>query len=64
MRINIDIDDGLMAEARAVSGFRTKREIIEEALKLMVAMKKQAGIRDMRGKLNWDGDLGDMRTDI
>lgn len=63
MRTNIVIDDTLMAEALAVSGFSTKKETVEEALKLMVTMKKQAGIRDLRGKLNWEGDLNVMRTD-
>ncbi len=63
MRTNIVIDDALMAEALAVSEFKTKKEAVNAALKLLIEMRKQAKIRDFRGKLNWDGDLDTMRTD-
>ena len=63
MRTNIVIDDRLMREAITVSGCKTKKETVEEGLKLLITMRKQAGIRKMRGKLNWEGDLDAMRTD-
>lgn len=63
MRTNIVIDDDLMTEALDVSGNKTKRETVEEALKLLIALKNQAKIRALRGKLRWDGDLDAMRTD-
>ena len=46
-----------------VSGYKTKRETVEEALKLLITLKNQAGIRNFRGKLLWDGDLEKMRLD-
>lgn len=63
MRTNIIIDDALMAEALGVSGFKTKKETVEEALKLLVTLRKQSNIRKFRGKLQWEGDLDKMRTD-
>lgn len=63
MRTNIVIDDALMNEALGVSGFKTKRETVEEALKLLVALKNQTKIRSLRGKLFWQGDLEAMRSD-
>jgi Arc/MetJ family transcription regulator len=63
MRTNIIIDDKLMAKAINASGYKTKKETVEEALKLLIAMKNQAKIRKCRGKLNWEGDLDKMRTD-
>lgn len=63
MRTNIIIDDSLMAEALGVSGYTTKKETVEEALKLLIALKKQSKIRNFRGKLQWEGDLNKMRTD-
>lgn len=63
MRTNIVIDDSLMAKAINVSGYKTKKETVEEALKLLIKMKDQAKIRKYRGKLNWEGDLEKMRTD-
>jgi len=63
MRTNIVIDDELMTEALDVSGNRTKRETVEEALKLLITLKNQAKIRALRGKLRWEGDLDAMRSD-
>ncbi len=63
MRTNIIIDDTLMIEAQKVSGLKTKKETVEEALRLMVTVKKQADIRKFRGKLQWEGNLEKMRTD-
>lgn len=63
MRTNIEIDDKLMDEARRASGLRTKRATVEEALKLLVQTRKQAAIRKLRGKLQWEGSLDEMRLD-
>ena len=63
MRTNIVIDDQLMDQALILSGFKTKRETVEEALRLLISLKSQAKIRDFRGKLNWEGNLNEMRTD-
>ncbi|MDP1808571.1 MAG: type II toxin-antitoxin system VapB family antitoxin [Actinomycetota bacterium] len=63
MRTNVVIDDRLMQSALKASGLKTKRETIEEGLRLLVQLRQQAKIRDFRGKLKWSGDLADMRTD-
>ncbi len=63
MRTNIIIDDKLMDEALKISGYKTKKETVEEGLRLLIAQKNQARIRNYRGKLNWEGDLEEMRTD-
>ncbi len=41
MRTNIDIDDELMRRALSATGLRTKKAVVEEALKLLVRMKGQ-----------------------
>lgn len=64
MRTNIIIDDHLMKEALLITGFKTKKETVEAGLKLLIAMKNQSRIRKYRGKLNWEGDLDAMRTDL
>jgi Arc/MetJ family transcription regulator len=63
MRTNVVIDDKLMNKAKKVSGLKTKKETIEEALKLLVAQKEQSEIRKLRGKLKWEGNLEEMRLD-
>ena len=62
MRTNIDIDDRLMREAMRASGERTKRAVVEEALRLLVQTRAQAGIRRLRGKIKWQGDLNTSRV--
>lgn len=63
MRTNIVIDDDLMDEALKVSHLKTKKDAVEEGLKLLVQRKKQESIKNLRGKLLWKGDLEEMRTD-
>lgn len=58
----IEIDDGLMAQAMQASGMKTKRETVDAALRLFVQVKAQARARCLRGKIDWLGDLGAMRS--
>ncbi|MDG4549002.1 MAG: type II toxin-antitoxin system VapB family antitoxin [Candidatus Contendobacter sp.] len=63
MRTNIVIDDTLMDDALKLTGLKTKREAVELGLKTLILLKKQENIRRFRGKLRWEGDLDEMRTD-
>jgi hypothetical protein len=49
MITNIDIDEDLVAEAMKVSGARTKREVVDRALREMVARAKRPRFRDFLG---------------
>jgi Arc/MetJ family transcription regulator len=61
MRTNIVIDDKLMAEALRASGYETKKEAVEQGLRLLVQRYRQQEIRKLRGKVRWEGDLDEMR---
>ena len=61
MRTNIVIDDDLMANAIKATGLGTKKEVVEHGLKLIIKRKQQQAIRQLRGKLHWEGDLDEMR---
>jgi len=61
MRTNIVIDDSLMSEALKTTGLKTKKEAVEQGLRLLVKRNKQQDLRKLRGKLSWEGDLNDMR---
>jgi Arc/MetJ family transcription regulator len=61
MRTNIEIDNQLIRQAMRCSGARTKRAAVEAALKLLVKTHAQAGIRKLRGKVQWEGDLDESR---
>jgi len=57
MRTNIEIDDLLMRQAMRSSAATTKRGVVEEALRLLIQTHRQAGVRRLRGKVPWKGDL-------
>lgn len=61
MRTNIVIDDQLMSEALKVSGLSTKKEVVEQGLKLVVQLSRQQEIRKLRGRVKWEGNLDEMR---
>ena len=63
MRTNIVIDDGLMRETLELTGKKTKRDAVETAMRCFVQLRRQAQIRELRGTVQWDGDLDDMRLD-
>jgi Arc/MetJ family transcription regulator len=63
MRTNIVINDRLMDEALKLTGVKSKREVVELALKTLIQLKQQTQIKAYRGKLQWDSDLESMRTD-
>ena len=63
MRTNIVIDDTLMAETLEATGLKTKREAVELGLQTLLRLHRQQAIRQLRGKLAWEGDLDASRTD-
>ena len=63
MRTNIVIDDTLMRETLRATRLRTKREAVELGLRTLLRLAAQEEIRGLRGRLHWNGDLNEMRTD-
>ncbi|MEE4114245.1 MAG: type II toxin-antitoxin system VapB family antitoxin [Desulfobacteraceae bacterium] len=54
MPTNLAIDDQLIEEARKISGLKTKKEVVTEALKEYVQRRKQIEIINMFGKIDFD----------
>lgn len=61
MRTNIVIDDELIAEAMRLTGIRTKREVVDTALRTLVRLRRQRDVLTLEGKIVWEGDLEEMR---
>ena len=61
MRTSIVIDDKLMNQALRATGLPTKRAVVEAGLRLLVQVKAQSGIRRLRGRIQWEGDLESTR---
>jgi Arc/MetJ family transcription regulator len=59
MRTNIDIDDKLMKEAQKLSGLKTKRAIMDAALRMFVRVQHQQEILKLGGKIHWEGNIDD-----
>jgi len=62
VRANIVIEDKLMQKAMRATGLTTKRAVVQAGLRLLVQVKAQTGIRRLRGKVRWEGDLRGMRA--
>jgi Arc/MetJ family transcription regulator len=61
MRTNIMLDDKLVERAQKLTGIKTKREVVQEALRTLILLREQAETRNLRGKLLWEGNLNDQR---
>jgi Arc/MetJ family transcription regulator len=61
MRTNIDIDDALMEEAQKASGHATKKQTVEQALRLLIKLRRQDEVGAAFGKFRWRGDLARSR---
>ncbi len=55
MYTNINIDTDLMDQAMQATGLRTKTKVVEAALRALLLLKEQREIRDLRGRLHWQG---------
>jgi Arc/MetJ family transcription regulator len=62
MRTKLVIEDDLMRKAMRPKGPNTKRAVVQAGLRLLVQVKAQTGIRRLRGKVRWEGNLEEMRA--
>jgi Arc/MetJ family transcription regulator len=61
MRTNIEIDDTLMAQAQKACGLATKKQTVEQALRLMIRLRQQRDVDQAFGKYRWRGNLARSR---
>ena len=62
-RTNIELDDELVEEAMELTGARSKREVVDIALRRLVDKGSlYCSIRKLRGKLEWEGDVDAWRS--
>ena len=57
MRTNIVLDEALVEKAQELTGIKTKRAIVDEALRMLIRLHEQAEVRQLRGQLRWEGDI-------
>jgi Arc/MetJ family transcription regulator len=56
-RTNIEIDDELIRKARKLTRLKTKRELVDKALELLVRSESRKGMLQYFGSGIWEGDL-------
>ena len=61
MRTNIELNDTLVKQAQKLTGLKTKKAVVEEGLRVLIRMYRQRNVRELRGKLDWYGDLNELR---
>ncbi len=62
-RTNIVLNDQLIADIIKFGEAKTKREAVENALKDHLRLLKRKKLASLRGKINWEGNLNEMRID-
>lgn len=60
-RTNIVLDEALVKEALKLSGIKTRREVVDAALQMLVRQKKQVRMIQRLKGIGWEGDLDQMR---
>jgi len=53
MRTNIDLDDDLVQEARRLTGIATKKALVEEALRVLIASRRRRSLLDLEGRVSF-----------
>ena len=62
MRTNIVLDDELIEAARKATGLKTKKAVVEEALRRLLKGSSQiAAIKELKGMADWEGDIRKLR---
>lgn len=61
IRTNIVLDKQLLEAALQATGMKTRRQLIEYALRELVRHKQQSKLLNLKGTIQWEGDLQAMR---
>ncbi|MBZ0170720.1 Antitoxin VapB11 [Candidatus Methylomirabilis lanthanidiphila] len=61
LRTNIELDAEVVDEAMKLTRMKTKKELVNYALKELVRKIKRRNLLSFEGKVRWEGDLDEMR---
>ena len=60
-RTNIDLDDQLIEAGLRITKCKTKKDLVNFALKELVSKKGRKELLDLEGKVVWEGELSQLR---
>jgi Arc/MetJ family transcription regulator len=61
MRTTLNVDDDTLRAAMRYAEGKTKTEVINEALRRFVRAKRRRQLLELRGKVEWEGDVDALR---
>lgn len=61
VRTTLNIDGDALAEAMKHAEGRTKTEVVNEALRHFVPARRLRELSDLRGRIEWEGDMDALR---
>ena len=61
VRTNVVIDEALIRAGLRVTGLKTRRDLIDFALRDLLRRRSQRALMDLKGSIAWEGDLDAMR---
>jgi Arc/MetJ family transcription regulator len=61
MRTNIILDEKLVTQGIKLTNLRTRRALVDYALRELIRRKQQRKIMALRGQVDWEGNLVEMR---
>ena len=60
-RTNVVLDDDLMDSCLKATGIKTRRALIDHALRELLRHESQKKILELKGRVHWEGDLNKWR---
>jgi Arc/MetJ family transcription regulator len=60
-RTNVVLDDTLVASCQKVTGLKTRRALIDHALKELLRHERQKKVLELKGTIQWEGNLARWR---
>lgn len=60
-RTNVVLNDDLVAECQGVTGIKTRKALIDHALRELLRHDSQSKILELKGKIDWEGDMAAFR---
>jgi Arc/MetJ family transcription regulator len=62
VRTNIVLDSKLVEAGLKATGLKTRRQLVDFALRELLRHKQQKKLLSLKGKVTWEGDLETMRS--
>ncbi|MGB3464606.1 MAG: type II toxin-antitoxin system VapB family antitoxin [Cyclobacteriaceae bacterium] len=61
-RTNIELDTDLIKKAMELTQLSTIKDVVHYALEEVIKMSKRKKMLELKGKIDWEGNLDDMRS--